>query len=308
MSLLDKKKVTLLPKVQKRILNDVSDLNKNIDELHESGIYWHIDENDIQKIWVVITGQDGTPYANAPFLFEFTFSDNYPLVPPYCKFCTTDGKTRFNPNLYIDGKICLSILGTWSGPSWVPVMNTKTIIMSIIALVMTGEPLKNEPGWENSSVSDIEEYNAVVEYRSLRVGILETLRNCPAAFMPMLGKMEERFKRDFQKIMERIEENILKFDGREMKPRYGSHWRLNYTDLRNDMLELGKKYGLVVPPKIEQVFDDDVELDIGVVEQVIKRPKKSAALFDSGYQVNMFGVIYEVKENKNGKKFWRKLN
>ena len=58
MSLLDKKKVTLLPKVQKRILNDVSDLNKNVDELHESGIYWHIDENDIQKIWVVITGQD----------------------------------------------------------------------------------------------------------------------------------------------------------------------------------------------------------------------------------------------------------
>ena len=26
------------------------------------------------------------------------------------------GKVRFNPNLYNDGKVCLSILGTWAGP------------------------------------------------------------------------------------------------------------------------------------------------------------------------------------------------
>jgi len=23
-----------------------------------------------------------------------------------------------NPNLYADGKVCLSLLGTWSGPGW----------------------------------------------------------------------------------------------------------------------------------------------------------------------------------------------
>lgn len=28
---------------------------------------------------------------------------------------TGKGKIRFNPNLYKDGKICLSLLGTWRG-------------------------------------------------------------------------------------------------------------------------------------------------------------------------------------------------
>jgi hypothetical protein len=31
---------------------------------------------------------------------------------------------RFNPNLYINGKVCLSLLGTWSGPSWNPKTST----------------------------------------------------------------------------------------------------------------------------------------------------------------------------------------
>lgn len=29
---------------------------------------------------------------------------------------TGGGKVRFNPNLYNNGKVCLSLLGTWSGP------------------------------------------------------------------------------------------------------------------------------------------------------------------------------------------------
>jgi len=28
---------------------------------------------------------------------------------------TGDSQVRFNPNIYVDGYICLSILGTWSG-------------------------------------------------------------------------------------------------------------------------------------------------------------------------------------------------
>jgi hypothetical protein len=31
---------------------------------------------------------------------------------------------RLNPNLYHDGKVCLSLLGTWSGPGWVPGQST----------------------------------------------------------------------------------------------------------------------------------------------------------------------------------------
>ena len=41
------------------------------------------------------------------------------------QFLTTGGgRVRFNPNLYACGKVCLSLLGTWSGPSWVPGQST----------------------------------------------------------------------------------------------------------------------------------------------------------------------------------------
>jgi hypothetical protein len=37
-------------------------------------------------------------------------------VPPLMELETTGGGVaRFNPNLYADGKVCLSLLGTWHG-------------------------------------------------------------------------------------------------------------------------------------------------------------------------------------------------
>jgi len=301
-------KCTLLPKVQKRILNDVSELNKNADEFIQSGIYWHIDEENIQKIWVVITGQEGTPYEDAPFFFEFTYTDNFPLMPPTGKFCTTDGRTRFNPNLYVDGKICLSILGTWSGPSWTPVMTTKTILMSIIALVMTNEPVKNEPGWEKASKEDIDSYNLVVEYRSLQVGIIDQINNCPELFKPLLPQIIARFRRDFKKIMERVSRNLTLHDGKEIRPRYGCHWKLNYTDLKNQMIELGMKYcpstdlpvEITVPLPLPQPIDQ-------ILKPSQKRPSDPASIFEANHTVTIDGVEFKVLLNKNGKKYWRML-
>mmetsp|Transcript_10330 Transcript_10330/g.30927 ORF Transcript_10330/g.30927 Transcript_10330/m.30927 type:complete len:103 (-) Transcript_10330:836-1144(-) len=48
--------------------------------------------------------------------------DDYPQSPPRVRNMTTGaGRVRFNPNLYANGKVCLSILGTWKGPGWMPV-------------------------------------------------------------------------------------------------------------------------------------------------------------------------------------------
>ena len=64
----------------------------------------------------LITGPTGSPYAYGCFQFDCLFPQNYPAIPPLVKFCTTGGGTvRFNPNLYADGKVCLSLLGTWHG-------------------------------------------------------------------------------------------------------------------------------------------------------------------------------------------------
>lgn len=64
-----------------------------------------------------------------------TFTEEYPSNAPIVTFSTTGGgKTRFNPNLYADGKVCLSILGTWRGDSgelWSSVQNIQSIMVSI---------------------------------------------------------------------------------------------------------------------------------------------------------------------------------
>jgi hypothetical protein len=68
------------------------------------------------------------------------------------KFLTTGyGRVRFNPNLYMCGKVCLSLLGTWSGPSWDPETSTVLqVLVSLQAMVFCPDPYFNEPGFDSS--------------------------------------------------------------------------------------------------------------------------------------------------------------
>ena len=63
---------------------------------------------------------------------------------------TSNGLVRFNPNLYKNGKVCLSILGTWEGPAWLPSQSIASVLMSIQSL-MNSNPYFNEPGHETVS-------------------------------------------------------------------------------------------------------------------------------------------------------------
>jgi ubiquitin-protein ligase len=65
---------------------------------------------------ILITGSSETPYANGCFIFDLFFTNDYPLSPPKMQLLTTgNSKVRFNPNLYSNGYVCLSLLGTWRG-------------------------------------------------------------------------------------------------------------------------------------------------------------------------------------------------
>ena len=49
-------------------------------------------------------------------------------------------RERLNPNLYEDGKVCLSLLGTWNGPGWDSKTSTVLqLLMSVLALVLVEE-------------------------------------------------------------------------------------------------------------------------------------------------------------------------
>jgi len=53
---------------------------------------------------------------------------------------TIDGNVRFNPNLYEEGKVCLSILGTWQGPSWSESLNLSSLLLTIQS-ILTSKPI-----------------------------------------------------------------------------------------------------------------------------------------------------------------------
>ncbi|KAJ0110923.1 hypothetical protein Patl1_02251 [Pistacia atlantica] len=57
----------------------------------------------------------GTPYHDGLFVFDCLFPPSYPNEPPMVYYYS--GGLRLNPNLYECGKVCLSLLGTWTGKS-----------------------------------------------------------------------------------------------------------------------------------------------------------------------------------------------
>jgi len=65
-----------------------------------------------------------------------------------------------HPNMYENGKLCLSILGTWQGPGWLPTMTIETIGHTISSL-LDSNPLNNEPGFVNSTVDRKDNQNFI---------------------------------------------------------------------------------------------------------------------------------------------------
>ncbi|VDP95133.1 unnamed protein product [Echinostoma caproni] len=64
------------------------------------------DNDDLTRVYALVTGPFDTPYEGGFFLFLVKFPPEYPLRPPRVKLMTTgNGSVRFNPNLYSNGKV-----------------------------------------------------------------------------------------------------------------------------------------------------------------------------------------------------------
>jgi len=157
-----------------------------------SSIFVRSDDEKSTLLKAVITGPEGTPYTGGVYEFDIYFPNKYPTVPPKVIFRTTgNGTVRFNPNLYNEGKVCLSLLGTWEGAQgeqWNA--ETSTIIqvlISIQSLILCAEPYYNEPGFERNygtSVGNAESnrYNEEVYKNNLKFAILSQLTSPPEGF------------------------------------------------------------------------------------------------------------------------------
>ncbi|RLN22720.1 hypothetical protein C2845_PM07G18760 [Panicum miliaceum] len=129
----------------KRIQHEWKVLENDLPDM----IYVRVYEDRMDLLRAVIVGPAGTPYHDGLFFFDVQFPDRYPSKPPVVNYRSRG--LRINPNLYECGKVCLSLLNTWSGSGcekWNPSNSTTLqVLVSIQALVLNAKPFFNEPAY-----------------------------------------------------------------------------------------------------------------------------------------------------------------
>lgn len=87
-----------------------------------------------------ISGPEDSLYEGYELHARMTFPSQYPYRPPTFKFISP----IFHPNVYDNGKVCISILHTdedeiidsdIANSTWTPGLNVRTVCLSIISLI-----------------------------------------------------------------------------------------------------------------------------------------------------------------------------
>ncbi len=234
-----------------RIANDVKYIIKN--PLFNDNIYYKHSETNILRGYALIVGYKDTPYENGFYLFKFEFPENYPFSPPKVTYLTNDGKMRYNPNLYTNGKVCLSVLNTWKGDGWTSCQSIHSILI-ILGTVLNNEPIKNEPGI-NFKQESIDSYNLLLSIKNVEFTIekqleylstldnIEKINNNNFMYALYLFKDEicSNYKKNYDTIIENYRTICKKFDNLENISIYINTYRLDYVIKKKDFFDLEKK-------------------------------------------------------------------
>jgi len=201
----EKRRTDLPADMIKAVFRDLSSLQTSLPLTDSSSVFFRYDDENVGLAQAMITGPENTPYANGCFLFDILFPDHYPQVPPQVNSRTNGGGTvRFNPNLYDNGKVCLSLLGTWSGErgeSWNHATSTLLqVLVSIQSLILIDDPYFNEPGYESTKGTKegdkkSADYNINIRGYTIKWAMLEQLKHPPPAFTAVV-KNHFRLKRE----------------------------------------------------------------------------------------------------------------
>jgi ubiquitin-protein ligase len=193
---------TLTSQTVKRLIKDVKDINNN--PLHSNGIYYKHSDDDILKASALIIGPTSTPYEYGFYLFKIQYPTDYPHSPPTLTYCTNDGNTRFNPNLYKCGKVCISILNTWSGEQWNACQSISSVLL-VLCTILNDKPLLNEPGIAETH-RDFNIYNEIIEYKNYDVAICYNLESdfIKRNFPEFITIIQDEFKKNYNDIKNKL--------------------------------------------------------------------------------------------------------
>lgn len=217
-----------------RLLKDVKQIMRH--PLTDNGIYYSHDEIDMMKGYAMIVGPEDTPYFGGFYFFKFDFPSDYPFSPPLVTYMTNDGRTRFNPNLYVCGKVCLSILNTWSGEKWSSCQTINSILLALCTL-LNEAPLENEPGHHKKS-PDFIPYQKSIEFSNINFAVCELVnRNTnkiPHPFQLFYPFMKEHFFKNYDKLLAIVEKNMDK-NGPVYVRIYSMSTQVDYNCLKNKL-------------------------------------------------------------------------
>ena len=110
-------------------------------QINEPNYYYSIDidEKNFMKWNILLLGPADTVFEGGAFKCQIEFPKEYPNKPPSFKF--TD--KLYHPNIYPDGKVCISILHEGEdvygyehiSERWNPSHSVNSILMSILSML-----------------------------------------------------------------------------------------------------------------------------------------------------------------------------
>lgn len=242
MAAMDENKPQIVTKETiKRLVKDVKDIMNN--PLHDNGIYYIHSDKDMMEGKALIIGPPNTPYEGGYYLFKFVFPFDYPHKPPKVIYYTNDGVTRFNPNLYKSGKVCLSVLNTWKGPQWTGCQSISSVLLCLCSAVLNDQPLLNEPGVLKDN-PDYQNYTDIITYKNYEVAICDMIqrKDIQEGFPELYDIMVQHFYENYQAILGRIDAHLEKASNNEDKilttKIYGMKTKISYSCVRRHIEKL----------------------------------------------------------------------
>ncbi|KAF2106768.1 ubiquitin-conjugating enzyme/RWD-like protein [Lophiotrema nucula] len=158
---------------ERLLMNEFKALRKekwtNIELINDNFYEW--------SVALIVLNPDSLYYGGY-FKARMSFPKNYPYAPPDFKFV----RPLYHPNVYPDGRLCISILhqpgedamsGELASERWSPVQRVETVLISVLSLLDDAEV---------SSPANVD------------AGVM--LRNNPARYKEMVNKDLETSKQD----------------------------------------------------------------------------------------------------------------
>ncbi|KAJ4374021.1 glycylpeptide N-tetradecanoyltransferase [Neocucurbitaria cava] len=112
-----------------------------------------------------------------------------------------------NPNLHVDGKVCLSLLGTWEagnkGEEWQPGQSTiLQVLISIQAMIFCENPIENEPGGFGMLPSNPSQFNGSIKRLVMRHAMYDWAQS-PLPFWKEIS--DRHFRKNGDRILQTVD-------------------------------------------------------------------------------------------------------